>query len=165
MEGNAKRVRSYRQLSLSDGNLENTGCSVLDMKAIFVSLVVTSALLVSCEKTESVRSESEAMKPLLKTKADNGSSVDLTIGSELEVHLEANKSTGYSWQLKSNDSVAVISDSYAPEEIETVGVGGVQKFTLQAQRSGRSELEFIYSRAWEKGVEPAEKFQLKLNIK
>ena len=135
------------------------------MKLIILSLVIPSLLLVSCEKSVPVTEEAKTLENVIKTNVDNGTSVELAVGQKLEVSLSANKSTGYSWHLKPSESVTVVSDSYDAEETKKVGAGGVQKITIEAKRAGSSSLDFTYGRPWEKDAEPAEKFQLIIEVK
>lgn len=73
----------------------------------------------------------------------------------LEIKLESNPTTGYSWKWMQNDSNKIldsIETIYVPTKVSNgvVGSGGAEIFKFKANKSGTTSLKFEYSRSWEK---------------
>ena len=101
---------------------------------------------------------------------DNGSQVELSSGQVLEVTLESNPPTGYSWQVSEVDD-AVLTQlgepefQQAPTEGEPlVGAGGAETFRFAAT-TGETTLTLVYHRPWEEGVEPLETFTVQVVVR
>lgn len=101
---------------------------------------------------------------------DNGSEVVLAAGQVLEVTLESNPTTGFSWQVSEVDGavLAQVGEAVfqqAPTEGEQlVGAGGVE--TLQfAASPGETTLTLEYRRPWEKDVDPLETFTVQVTVR
>jgi len=88
-----------------------------------------------------------------------GGDVSLKVGMVLEVKLDANHTTGYSW-------VAVpVADSVLARQGKAIyqehaaggmaGVGGVEIWRFKAVKAGKQALQFEYRRPWEKSVAAA----------
>jgi len=84
--------------------------------------------------------------------ADPGSKIAVETGKEFVIDLESNPTTGYSWQ-ETHDEMIVRLTGKTYEQSGTgtpvVGGGGVETFRFQALKSGTTEIEFFYKRAWE----------------
>ena len=83
---------------------------------------------------------------------DDGVRVVLSEGDTIEVALDGNATTGFSWVLVEfdDDVVAVEGDSaYEVEDTELVGVGGTWTWVLVARQPGETIVRFAYQRSWE----------------
>ena len=74
---------------------------------------------------------------------------------ELEIKLESNPTTGYSWKWikdESNTILDSIGAIYVPKKVSNgvVGSGGTEIFKFKANKSGINSLKFEYCRSWEK---------------
>ena len=93
------------------------------------------------------------------------SSVDLTVGQELIVRLDANPTTGYRWVVE-NGATNILTQpeelNYAPRSVSApmVGSGGVTTGRFWASAPGKGTLELGYRRPWESGVPAAQKFRI-----
>ena len=102
--------------------------------------------------------------------ADNGSQAELAAGQELEVTLESNPTTGYSWEVAEVDGsvLAQVGDAEfkeAPKEDEQmVGVGGTETFCFSSS-TGETTLTLVYHRPWEEDVEPLETFTVQVVVR
>ena len=102
---------------------------------------------------------------------DGGSQVQVDVGQVLVLTLESNPTTGYSWEVvEAEDSV--LRQSGEPEfeaasELDPplVGAGGVEVFRFEAVGTGETQLELVYHRPWEEGVEPLETFSVQVIIR
>ena len=93
------------------------------------------------------------------------SSVELTVGQELIVRLDANPTTGYRWVVE-NGATNILTQpeelNYAPRSISApmVGSGGVTTGRFWASAPGKGTVELAYRRPWESGVPAAQKFRI-----
>jgi inhibitor of cysteine peptidase len=72
----------------------------------------------------------------------------------LEIKLESNPTTGYSWKWMQNESTKILDSIgaiYVPTKVSNgvVGSGGVEIFKFKANKSGIDSLKFEYCRPWE----------------
>jgi predicted secreted protein len=85
--------------------------------------------------------------------------VSLKVGAVLEVRLEANHTTGYSWVFAPAVNPVLMRQGRAvyQEHVagSTVGAGGVEVWRFKAVKAGKQGLQFEYRRPWEKGSPPA----------
>ena len=66
--------------------------------------------------------------------------------------LEANPTTGYSWQVSQSEELFKVESSYAQKhDGGLVGAGGLETFTLMPLKAGTTELTLTYARPWENG--------------
>ncbi len=102
------------------------------------------------------------------TSADSGKTVRVGIGDTILIELDANPTTGYSWETKSADDAVLKQKSKQfltwsqmnPEMQPAVGQGGRTTFTYQVTGPGKSTISLAYRRPREEDVEPAETFEL-----
>ena len=86
------------------------------------------------------------------------SPVDVSMGDTFTISLEANPSTGYSWELTGplDDKVVVeLGSDHQPGEGTAVGVPGHQLFRSRRSGKGTATIGLQYVRPWETGVAPA----------
>ena len=86
----------------------------------------------------------------------------------LEIKLESNPSTGYSWKwIKSETNTILdsIEAIYVPTKVQNgvVGSGGTEIFKFKANKIGINTLKFEYCRSWEKhSAVNVKKFSIKV---
>jgi inhibitor of cysteine peptidase len=102
------------------------------------------------------------------TRADADKSVAVAPGQTLEVVLDSNPSTGYTWTiaaapefLKSEGEPTFASEA----ESGVVGAGGKQTLKFSVTAVGTGELSLSYVRPWESGTAPAETFMVEVESK
>lgn len=90
------------------------------------------------------------------TETDNGRTNLVNTGSEIEITLEGNPTTGYSWDMASfsTNSLQQIGtvqyrQTEQPDKRPRVGVGGQFMFKFKAVKQGQSDIKLIYRRSWE----------------
>jgi len=105
--------------------------------------------------------------PLVVTDSDNGKTVTLAPGANLEVSLKATSGTGYLWQVAGNDPLVLeqlgLGDFEIPKEAPP-GAMGTQVFHFQAQSPGAAKLEMAYVRPWEKNVAPVRTWSITVRV-
>jgi inhibitor of cysteine peptidase len=97
---------------------------------------------------------------------DNGSQKKLDNGQMLVITLEANPTTGYTWEvaeLNANVLRQLGTIEFHPDS-NKIGSGGVQTLRLEAVNVGQTYLKLVYHRPWEKDVEPLKNFSLQVVI-
>jgi inhibitor of cysteine peptidase len=99
-----------------------------------------------------------AEKATIITEQTHGD-VSLKVGAALEVRLEANHTTGYSWVAAPVANPVLMRQGFARYEEHAsggkAGVGGVEVWRFKAVKAGKQGLQFEYRRPWEKGSPPA----------
>jgi inhibitor of cysteine peptidase len=129
-----------------------------DMKfnKLFTALFILAAVvqIEACTSTVRLR------------ESDSGKSFNLRSGDQIEIVLAGNPTTGYVWQVKAskNGLIEKTDESYKSSG-KLVGGGGEYTFKFRAKAKGDSDIKLIYSRPWEKRIEPAKIFAIKVMAK
>jgi inhibitor of cysteine peptidase len=94
--------------------------------------------------------------------------VSLKVGGRLEVHLDANHTTGYLWvQVPVEKPVLQKQGKAVYHENQSagkVGVGGVEIWKFKAFRAGKQSLRFEYRRPWEKTASAAKTLSFDVTV-
>jgi inhibitor of cysteine peptidase len=78
--------------------------------------------------------------------------VAATPGQQFTIALDANRSTGFQWELaKPLDEAVVkhVETTYEQEPNAAVGAGGKEIWTFDAVAPGWAKIELVYRRPWE----------------
>ena len=141
---------------------------------IALALVGVLLLAAACASNESAPpgadSDASGEQTHVLGAKDNGAQVQLASGQVLEVTLESNPTTGYSWEVSEVDG-AVLSQVGEAEFRETpsedeqmVGVGGTETLRFSSA-AGETTLTLVYHRPWEEDVEPLETFTVEVVVR
>ena len=119
----------------------------------------------------------QAAKPMvLLTSLDNGRSLEICPGSQIQLTLAENPSTGYRWSLAPLDPalVELVSEqSKAPaggsgsqdqSQSQAVGSPGEVIYRFKALRPGRTEISLRHLRSWEGDRSTIDRFRVDLHI-
>ena len=122
-----------------------SGASV---RRIVIGLAVGVVLLASCGSTvDDVRPAPVVYE-----------SCEVELGEIFEIVLQANATTGYSWELiEIDDKVVQLTESEYiadPNSVRLVGIIGKTSFHFQAVGRGETTLKWVRRRPWEKDVGP-----------
>lgn len=128
---------------------------------LVISLLPLFLIVSGCRSTPQVRTV---------TQADSGGTIQMANGDLLRVELEANPTTGYSWQtLDLNSWVLAGTDRpelHRPASDEPlIGAGGTLILDFRAVGAGTSPVKLAYMRAWETNVPPAQTFDLTVVVR
>ena len=99
------------------------------------------------------------------TAADNGSEIELKKGQALAITLEANPTTGYTWDVvepRDEQVLWQVGEIEFKPESDLIGAGGVQIIRFEVVNAGRTALKLIYYRPWETDVEPLKTFAIQV---
>lgn len=124
-------------------------------------LLVVLGLLVSCGS-----SSSEEIKEVKVDMEDNGRQINLYSGQTLVVSLEAQPSTGYTWEVIELDELILRQEGDPKFQPTSSGIGapGVQIFRFETVSAGETDLTMIYHQPWVEGVEPLETFSVHITV-
>lgn len=108
--------------------------------------------------------------PVKLTEADNGKTITVEAGDDVQVILNGNPTTGYSWTATVGDKTVVQQQgdpAYAQESTDpsVVGAGGTYTFTFEAAAAGQTTLTLDYARSFEEGVAPIQTYSVTITVK
>ncbi len=100
------------------------------------------------------------------TAADNGSEIELKKGQTLAITLEANPTTGYTWEIAELGERVLrqVGEIEFEPESELIGAGGVQIIRFEVVNAGQATLKLVYHRPWETDVEPLRTFSIQVVV-
>jgi predicted secreted protein len=144
-------------------------------KPIIIFLIIVSAISYDCCTRQKGKND---MQSRVKSTAiddvkiinpkDNTKNVNLSIGQNIIVRLDANPSTGYRWEIVDNDEdlLPLISRDYQQREAAPgmVGVGGIESLTFKAIKKGQLTLKLQYTRAMPNPDDTVEQYEMKVII-
>lgn len=104
--------------------------------------------------------------PLKINEADNGKTINLPTGKTMELTLEGNPTTGYSWLVTSVDEniLSVNGEPDYKSDSDLTGSGGTFVFSFTAANPGTTQLELGYLRPWEEDVDPIEMYTVTIVV-
>jgi inhibitor of cysteine peptidase len=97
---------------------------------------------------------------------DDGNQITLQKGQTLTVKLEANPTTGYTWEMVEPEG-AILRQAGEPEfnpDSELLGAPGTLTLRFEAVEAGQMDLRLVYHRPWETGAEPLETFTVQVTV-
>jgi inhibitor of cysteine peptidase len=101
------------------------------------------------------------------TESAHLSKVKINTGDYLEIVLEGNPTTGYIWELLAGDNKILPpqGDYKYKTSRKLVGSGGKFFFSFRGIAAGKTKLQFIYRRPFEKNIAPIKTFTINVTIK
>ena len=136
-----------------------TCCWVLMMPVLFLG-------------TAQAKCDKQPTKPatFTVTDKDNNGKASLRQGDMLNVRLESNPTTGYTWQVTKNNKKAlkpIGEPAFEPPKTNKnlVGAPGHQKFVFKAIAPGTVALQLTYLRPWEKPPKDTKTYLIKAEVK
>jgi inhibitor of cysteine peptidase len=94
------------------------------------------------------------------------SNVQQQVGDRLVVTLDGNPTTGYSWEVASNDPAILrpIGEAQVTPDTSALGSGGKVTRQFEAVGAGQMPLKLIYHRPFETGVAPLKTFEMTVTV-
>ena len=93
--------------------------------------------------------------------------ISIRPGQILNIELESNPTTGYSWEMVGFSGAGVLGRmgkyDYTPDS-DLIGSGGIQTFRFQAKEKGAAKMIFEYRRPWEENVEPVSRYTVRVTV-
>lgn len=85
--------------------------------------------------------------------ATTQTNIQAIVNESLEITLEENPTTGFTWHytVKNSEALEVVTDEYTENEHDEgmVGVGGVHTYQIKPLEEGTATIKFEYYRDWE----------------
>jgi inhibitor of cysteine peptidase len=123
----------------------------------FVALILSLGLLAGCGSTDTNF-----------TAANNGQPVSIHVGGKVVVTLDANPSTGFTWDVAEIDGNILKqvgqTDFNSASTTPLPGGGGTQTLRFQAIAPGTTNLKLIYHRPFEQNTPPAQTFSVQVTV-
>jgi inhibitor of cysteine peptidase len=110
-------------------------------------------------------------KKQILTQSQNGSKIKAVKGSEIQIVLDSNPTTGFTWQVVSFDSTVIrlqseelLHQENHKEDEMRVGTPSKQLFKFKALNNGKTKLQLHYQRPWEKTAPSANQFSIEITV-
>jgi len=104
---------------------------------------------------------------MLSLKIDhNGQQLTVSPNQEIFLTLEANPTTGYTWEVIAFDTTILkqIQDIQFKPQSQLLGAPGEQSLRFRAQHSGKTLLTLKYHRPWEKDSAPLKTYSVEIIV-
>ena len=122
-------------------------------KTLLFTCIVLCTALAACGPLGS--------SPKTLTQKDEGSTVHLKVGDILEVELEGNPTTGYTWE-EAPGGCEQLSQQGQPKfepSTNALGSGGTMTLRFKAVQQGTCALKLVYLRTFEPNIAPLSTFE------
>lgn len=138
--------------------------------AMLVLATLGALVVTGCSTAADSGSSSSGAKSdvVVVTLDDADKTVAVVPGQTLEVKLDGNPSTGYTWTVASAPEFLKSEGEPTFEskaESGVVGASGTQTLKFSVTAGGEGELSLSYLRPWETGTAPAETFKVNVESK
>jgi inhibitor of cysteine peptidase len=133
-------------------------------KTLFIQPVLLGTLLLASCSTLPAPPATASLKKL--TEKDAGSAVVMKVGDTLEIALEGNPTTGYTWELAPGSATLLAAQGSADfkPDSKLIGSGGIVTLRFTAVQPGEGSLQLIYHRTFEPKVPPLKTFGIRLEV-
>ncbi len=161
---------THRHILVTSGprakrNILPTASALTRTAAILIILLFVAVALVAGNNNRASRLN-RLPQTVTLSEAQAGNSITMEIGDTLQVVLEGNPSTGYSWSVEGLDA-AILKSTGEPEfhqATDALGASGTVTSRFEAVGKGQTVLKMIYSRPFEKGTSPLRTFDVTVVI-
>jgi len=132
-----------------------------NIRALLICVLISTFAISGCSND----------KQIVKLHLVKNDEITLSKGRTLEVSLDSNPTTGYTWIVSAISNHHVLQGNnvsrYIAGERATkglVGAGGSEIFSFKAILEGTAKLIFRYARSWESEVKPVEEYVLQITV-
>lgn len=104
------------------------------------------------------------MSTIVLTEADNGRSIELSVGDVLQIRLFENPTTGYRWRIERIEHSILTERDVTSEKSDAPvpGAGRYIIFVLNAEHVGATQLHFKRWQQWEGDVD--QRFNITISV-
>jgi inhibitor of cysteine peptidase len=124
----------------------------------FVCLIIICLALAGCG--------AKGVDPVTIAQKDAGTTIHVKQGSLLNVTLEGNPTTGYTWEVAPGAG-AGLEQQGEPEfkaDSSALGSGGMMTLQFKAAQTGTTDLKLIYHRTFEPNAAPLQTFEVTIVV-
>jgi len=152
-----------------EGDMETrrrTKRGLLRVAAVGLSVTMTlafAAAVSACGGTGGSSPGPSSPTLAVYTAADDGTTVEASVGEQFTVSLEENPTTGYEWDMKAGPGLTLVGDEFmgpSPSPSPLMGAGGTHAWVFKADKAGTLTLTGLYVRPWEADGKSAADFSL-----
>ena len=120
-------------------------------------LLAVLVLLANCRPSREVKLDA----------SNNGSQIEIEKGQILVITLEANPTTGYTWEMIEGEEQILqqVGEIEFQSDSKLIGAPGIQTLRLEAVNVGQITLNLVYHRPWEENVDPLETFSVQVVVR
>jgi inhibitor of cysteine peptidase len=94
----------------------------------------------------------------------DGREFRVNLGSQVEIALPENPSTGYRWHFGENGPAFALTQDRFDVPGGPPGKGGSRHWTFKAVRAGKAELRAVYRRSWESEGKQPRSFRIVVTV-
>ena len=125
----------------------------MNVIAVLLAILV---LVANCRPSKEVKPDA----------GNNGSQIEIEQGQILVITLEANPTTGYTWEMIEGEEQILqqVGEIEFQPDSKLIGAPGIQTLRLEAVNVGKITLKLIYHRPWEENVDPLETFSVQVVV-
>ena len=126
----------------------------------FMSLIFLTAC--SANKSTDISYESNVF-----TSVNNDKAIVMQSGTEFQINLQSNPTTGFSWAVDATTPsvVTILSKEFNADSSDRVGVPGKTTWNLIANQVGTTLLHFSYKQQWGKNVKPSRVVTFEVDVR
>lgn len=138
------------------------------MRPVSTLLLSVSLLLLSWATIPAGEKDKKEKEPIPTfTDEDAGKTFPMEKDGKFRVKLKSNATTGFQWEVAKSDTkvIKLLDKKYEAPKKAIPGAGGAQTFEFQAIDAGKTNIEFIYRRPFEKDVKAAKTYKLTIEVK
>ena len=108
----------------------------------------------------------DIMPDLTCHEQDNGKTVEIKAESRIAIDLKENPTTGYKWTHPVFDEkvLTFVSSEFRSGQGSGIGGGGIRQFVFIAKSQGKTSVELVNKRSWEKAEAATAKFRMTITI-
>lgn len=122
-----------------------------------------------CSSDKPAKGKPGAAEIITLNELNNGEIIDIKVGNNIAINLEANPSTGYRWTIVENDEeiLPLVSRDFKQNEAaeSMVGVGGTLTLTFKAIKGGQTKLRLEYSKQLASEDDTVQYFEIVVTVK
>jgi predicted secreted protein len=129
------------------------------------ALLAAGAMALSLGGACTAESPAPGTVAVIVTAADAGKSVQLALHQQLQIRLETQLGTGFSWQILGPipAGLAFVTSTVKDESL-TPGGAEMQTLIFRAEQAGSAMLKLGYIQPWDKQSAPARLFVLTVHV-
>jgi inhibitor of cysteine peptidase len=129
----------------------------------FALVLIVAAIISFCAEGSPIH----AGEPITLVEQDAGKTIQAASGSTVNVVLNGNPTTGFTWEVAAVDASILRQlgePSFTPKS-HAMGSGGQVTLSFEVVGGGQTLLKLIYHRSFEKDVAPARTFEVSVVAK
>lgn len=144
------------------------------MNKLIITMLISSTTIFACSNSSIITQNSkpqttQSVNPVLvdaQVSPQDISNIEVNMGEEFVIVLDANATTGYEWNIADFDKsyFSIVGNKYETANV-SAGSGGKSIWTFKANNKGNSVIVMSYARPWEKDIAPIKTQKFNITVK